>query len=86
MLELATSAMKLADKILDVHMIHHRNKYKRKLHKLKKELEHELSKPDHLKTDSIIDDINFELCLLLNIFSEEIGPKSFQKKDISSMH
>jgi|TARA_R110002020_G_scaffold161060_2_gene345805 hypothetical protein len=86
MLELATSAIKLADKILDVHKMHHKNKYKRKLHKLSKELEHELSKPDHLKTDSIIDDINFELCMLLNIFSEEIGAESISKKNVPTLH
>jgi hypothetical protein len=86
MIDLATSAIKLADKILSVHTIHQKNYYKRKLHKLKKELQFELEKPDHLKTDSIIDDISFELCLLLNIFSQEITSKNIQKKNLPPLH
>ena len=86
MIDIATSAIKLADKILTVHTIHQKNYYKRKLHKLKKELQFELEKPDHLKTDSIIDDISFELCLLLNIFSQEITSKNIQKKNLPPMH
>jgi hypothetical protein len=86
MLDLLSSAIKLADKILDVHTLHQKNKYKRKLHKLKKQLEFELEKPDHLKIDSNIDDLNFELSLLLNIFSQEIGPESVQKKNLPPMH
>ena len=86
MIDLATSAIKLADKILTVHTIHQKNYYKRKLHKLKKELQFELEKPDHLKTDSIIDDISFELCLLLNILSQEITSKNIQKKNLPPMH
>ena len=34
MFDLLSSAVKLADKILDVHTLHQKNKYKRKLHKL----------------------------------------------------
>tara|TARA_R100000458_G_scaffold3798_1_gene3080 strand:+ start:234 stop:494 length:261 start_codon:yes stop_codon:yes gene_type:complete len=86
MIDLATSAIKLADKILTVHTIHQKNYYKRKLHKLKKELQFELEKPDHLKTDSIIDDVSFELCLLLDIFSKEINPSNVQKKNLPPMH
>ena len=86
MLDLLSSAMKLADKILDVHTLHQKNQYKRKLHKLKKELAFELEKPDHLKTDAIIDDLNFELSLLLNVFSEEITSKNIQKKNLPPMH
>ena len=86
MLDLLSSAMKLADRILDVHTLHQKNKYKRKLHKLKKELQFELEKPDHLKTDSVIDDLNFELSLLLNVFSEEITSKNIQNKNLPPMH
>ena len=86
MLDLLSSAMKLADKILDVHTLHQKNQYKRKLHKLKKELAVELEKPDHLKTDAIIDDLNFELSLLLNVFSEEITSKNIQNKNLPPMH
>tara|TARA_R100000664_G_scaffold20397_1_gene29588 strand:+ start:705 stop:965 length:261 start_codon:yes stop_codon:yes gene_type:complete len=86
MFDLLSSAIKLADKILDVHTLHQKNKYKRKLHKLKKELQFELEKPDHLKVDSIIDDLNFELSLLLNVFSEEITSKNIQNKNIPPLH
>jgi len=86
MLDLLSSAIKLADKILDVHTLHQKNKYKRKLHKLKKELQFELEKPDHLKVDSIIDDLNFELSLLLNVFSEEITSKNIQNKNLPPLH
>ena len=86
MIDLAASAIKLADKILTVHAIHQKNYYKRKLHKLKKELQFELEKPDHLKTDSIIDDVSFELCLLLDIFSKEITSKNIQNKNLPPLH
>ena len=86
MFDLLSSAIKLADKILDVHTLHQKNKYKRKLHKLKKELQFELEKPDHLKVDSIIDDLNFELSLLINVFSEEITSKNIQNKNLPPMH
>ena len=86
MFDLLSSAIKLADKILDVHTLHQKNKYKRKLHKLKKELQFELEKPDPLKVDSIIDDLNFELSLLLNVFSEEITSKNIQNKNLPPMH
>ena len=85
MLDLLSSSIKLADRILDVHTFHQKNKYKRKLHKLKKQLEFELEKPDHLKIDSNIDDLGFELSLLINIFSQEIGPESVQKKNLPSV-
>ena len=86
MLDLLSSAMKLADRILDVHTLHQKSKYRRKLHKLKKELEFELEKPDHLKIDSNIDDLNFELSLLLNVFSQEITSENISKKNLPPLH
>ena len=86
MIELISASVGLADKILDVHKIHHREKYRKKLARLIRDLENELNQPDHLKIDSVIDDLNFELCLLLNIFCQEITSSNMEKKDVPTLH
>ena len=86
MIELVTASVGLADKILDVHMIHHREKYRKKLARIKRDLENELNQADHLKIDSVIDDLNWELCLLLNIFCQEINATNMEKKNLPPMH
>lgn len=85
-MSLIVASIGLADKVLDVHILNHKTKYKRKLISLREDLEHELNKPDHLKIDGLIDDLTFDLCLLINIFSEEIGAQGVGKKNLPTLH
>ena len=82
MIELATTTVKLLDTLMDVHMKHMEGRYKRRFHDIQKRLEMESKKPPHLKVDSVVDDLNDQLVMLLNNFRSEIRGSSFSSKDV----
>ena len=82
MFELANSTIKLVDTVMQVHLKHMETKYKRRFYELQKRLESESKRPPHLKVDSVVDDLNDQLIMLLNNFREEIRGKSVSSKDI----
>ena len=82
MIELANSSIKLVDTLMQVHLKHMETKYKRRFHEIQKKLEAENKRAVHLRVDSVIDDLNDQLVMLLDNFSQEIRGKGFQSKDL----
>ncbi len=82
MFELANSTIKLVDTVMQVHLKHMEGKYKRRFYDLQKKLESESKRPPHLKVDSVVDDLNAQLIMLLNNFSQEIRGKGVPSKDV----
>ena len=82
MFELANSSIKLVDTLMQVHLKHMETKYKRRFHDIQKKLEAESKRAVHLRGDSVIDDLNDQLIMLLNNFGQEIRSKGVQAKDL----
>jgi hypothetical protein len=55
-------------------------KYIDKVIKLKKDYYEEYSKPDTFRDDAILDNIEFELCIISEAFNSQIGAENAKAK------